>query len=189
MRVLAALAAAALTSLAVAQGGFSPETLMAMLAAQPAGRTTFSETRYSTALDVPLVTHGELAFERPARLERTVTAPVAERYVANGATVRIERAGTPPRTISLAQQPALAGLLESIRATLAGDLATLRRLYRVELGGEAREWSLVLLPRDPELAALVVSIRITGSGSALTEMEVREASGDRVATRFSGLAR
>lgn len=189
MKALAVLGAAALASLAVAQNGLSPETLMAMFAAQPAGRTAFSETRYSTALKVPLVTQGELAFERPARLERKVTAPVAERYVANGATVTIERAGTPPRTVSLAQQPALAGLLGSIRATLAGDLATLRRLYRVELTGETREWSLVLLPRDQELAALVVSIRITGSGSALTGMEVQEASGDRVVTHFAGMAR
>jgi len=189
MRALAALVAAAAAALAFAQSGFSPEALMAELAAQPARRVAFTETRQSTALDAALVTRGELAFERPARLERTVTAPVAARYLVDGGAVTVERPGAPPRTFPLAQQPALAALLEGVRATLAGDLATLRRLYRVELAGEARDWSLALLPRDPALAALVVSIRIAGSGHALTEMEVVETSGDRVVTRFGGIAR
>jgi hypothetical protein len=183
--------AAALTAAAavLAQGGFTTEVLMRELAANPAAAVAFTETRHSTALKVPLVTTGELRFERPSRLERRVVSPVEERYVVDGDLVTIERRGTPPRTLALASQPALAAFLESIRATLRGDLDALRRLYRVELAGEARDWSLVLLPADPELAALIVSIRIAGNGGKLAGMEVLEASGDRVVTRFAGTAR
>jgi outer membrane lipoprotein-sorting protein len=187
MRRSLAFAAAALSAAVVhAQAPFTPEALMRELAAQPAAAVAFTETRHSAALKSPLVTAGELAFERPSRLVRRVTAPVAERYVVDGDQVTIERAGAPPRTLALASQPALAGFLESIRATLRGDLATLRRLYRVELAGDARDWSLVLLPADAELAALITSIRIGGSGARITGMEVLEASGDRVVTRFGG---
>jgi len=188
MRGAFALAAAA-ASIAHAQAAFTPEALMRELAAQPATTVAFTETRHSSALKSPLVTTGALAFERPSRLERRVTAPAEERYVVDGDQVTIERKGAPPRTLALASQPALAGFLESIRATLRGDLETLRRLYRVDLAGEARDWSLVLLPADADLAGLIVSIRIAGSGARITGMEVVETSGDRVVTRFGGAPR
>jgi outer membrane lipoprotein-sorting protein len=190
MRPLAlVLAAAAATPFAIAQTTFTPEVLMAALAAQRASTVAFTETRHSKALNAPLVSSGELRYEPPGRLERRVAPPVGERYVVDGGTVTIERGSAPPRTLQLAQHPALAAFLESIRATLAGDLTTLRRLYRVEVAGDPNDWSLVLLPRDAELAALIVSIRIAGSGGRLAEMEVVEASGDRVVTRFAGNAR
>jgi outer membrane lipoprotein-sorting protein len=190
MRGALALAAAVLAaSLAHAQAAFTLDALMRELAAKPATVVGFTETRHSTALKTPLVTTGELAFERPSRLERRIAAPIEERYIVDGDRVTIERKGSPPRTLALASQPALAAFLESVRATLRGDLETLRRLYRVELAGDARDWSLVLLPADPELAALIVSIRIAGGAGKLASMEVVEASGDRVVTRFAGAAR
>jgi hypothetical protein len=186
-RVWAAAATAA--SVAIAQVPFTPEVLMRELAASPATTVAFTETRHSSALKTPLVTTGELHFERPSRLERRVAAPVEERYVVAGDQVTIERKGAPPRTLPLASQPALAAFLESIRATLRGDLPALRKLYRVELAGDARNWSLALLPADPELAALIVSISISGGAGKLAGMEVVEASGDRVVTRFDGKPR
>jgi hypothetical protein len=172
-----------------AQGAFTVDELMRSLAAAGESTATFTETRHSSALKTPLVTTGELRFIRPARLERLVRTPVDERYVVEGDRVTIERKGGAPRTVSLASQPALGAFLESIRATLRGDLATLRRFYRVELEGEPAGWTLVLLPSDPGMAELVTVIRIAGSGGRLTGMEVLETGGDRVVTRFGEVAR
>jgi hypothetical protein len=91
--------------------------------------------------------------------------------------------------VSIASQPALGAFLESIRATLRGDLAALRRHYRVELEGAPAGWTLVLLPSDPGMAELVTVIRIGGVGGQLTGMEVLETGGDRVVTRFGEGAR
>jgi hypothetical protein len=174
---------------ALAQGAFTADELMRGLAATGDSTTAFVETRHSSALKTPLVTTGELRYVRPARLERRVRTPVEERYVVEGDDVTIERKGGAPRTVSLASQPALGAFLESIRATLRGDLATLRRFYRVEIEGEPAGWTLVLLPSDREMADLVSVIRITGARGRLTGMEVVEAAGDRVVTRFGEGAR
>lgn len=176
-------------AVAAAQAPFTVEDLMARLAASGDSSVEFTETRHSSALRTPLVTRGELRYVRPARLERRVRAPVEERYLVDGDRVTVERKGGTPRTVSLAAQPALGALLESIRATLRGDLATLRRFYRVELEGAPAEWTLVLLPSDPEMAELVSVIRISGSGGRLAGMEVLETGGDQVVTRFGEGAR
>jgi outer membrane lipoprotein-sorting protein len=174
---------------ALAQGAFTVDELMAGLAATGASATAFVETRHSSALKTPLVVTGELRYTPPARLERRVQTPVQERYVVTDDTVTIERKGGAARTVSLASMPTLGAFLESIRATLRGDLATLRRFYRVEIEGEPAGWTLVLLPSDREMADLVSVIRITGARGRLTGMEVVEAAGDRVVTRFGEGAR
>jgi outer membrane lipoprotein-sorting protein len=163
---------------------------MRSLAATGESSAAFVETRSSDALSAPLVARGELRYVPPGRLERRVSAPAEERYVVDGDRVTIERRGAPPRTVALAAQPVLGAFLESIRATLRGDLAALQRHYRVEMRGDAAaDWTLVLLPADPALAELVTVIRISGRRGRLAAMEVVEAGGDRVATRFGEAAR
>lgn len=174
---------------AAAKAQYAVEDLMRALAAAGDSSVAFTETRQSSALTTPLVTRGELRYVRPAQLERRVRAPAEERYLVDGDRVTIERKGSAPRTVSLAAQPALGAFLESIRATLRGDLATLKRFYRVELEGTPDGWTLVLLPSDPGMAELVTVIRIAGSGVRLTGMEVLETGGDRVVTRFGEGAR
>lgn len=174
---------------ALAQGTFTVDDLMHDLAATGASTTAFVETRHSSALKTPLVVTGELRYAPPARLERRVRTPVEERYVVADGTVTIERKDGAARIVSVASMPTLGAFLESIRATLRGDLATLRRFYRVEIEGTPAAWTLVLLPSDQEMAELVSVIRITGARGRLTGMEVVEAGGDRVVTRFGEGAR
>jgi outer membrane lipoprotein-sorting protein len=174
---------------ASAQEAFTVETLMRGLESTGDSVVAFTETRHSSALKVPLVTTGELRYARPAQLERRVRTPFEERYVIDGDRVTIERKGGTARTVSLASQPALAAFLESIRATLRGDLATLKRFYRVELEGGASAWTLVLLPSDPDMAEFVTVIRIGGTAGRLSGMEVVETGGDRVVTRFAEAVR
>ena len=64
-------------------------------------------------------------------------------------------------------------------STLAGDLATLRRLYEVKLDGGEREWRLTLKPGDPQMQEVVREIRIGGSGDTIASIEFMEANGDR----------
>jgi outer membrane lipoprotein-sorting protein len=188
--VIRALLAAALLAGGVARGApLALDELMRSLAATGASTVAFVETRSSSALNAPLVARGELHYAPPGRLERRVSAPVEERYVVDGDRVTVERRGATPRTVALASRPVLGAFLESIRATLRGDLATLRRYYRVEIEGDAAGWTLVLLPSDAALAELVTVIRISGSRGRLTGMEVVEAGGDRVATRFAEAGR
>jgi hypothetical protein len=83
------------------------------------------------------------------------------------------------REVRLADMPAVAGWVESIRATLAGDDAALSRHFTVRAGGDLGRWQLDLTPRSVELAAIVVRVTINGAGAQVGRIEVVEASGDR----------
>ncbi len=161
---------------------------MAALAKQPESAVRFIETRHSDALREPLVTTGGLRYRRAPggdeRLERRVATPFAERYTIEGDRLTIERGDT-TRTLRLDALPLLRAFIDAIRATLAGDLARLRRHYGVVFSGAREDWVLALLPADPEVAELITSVRIAGQGDRIRSMEVLERSGDRVVTRFT----
>ena len=74
--------------------------------------------------------------------------------------------------------PLIAGLVESLRATLAGDATELERLYSVSVQGTRERWTLALTPREVEIAGLVKSIVIAGSDSRVVRLEILEPSGD-----------
>jgi hypothetical protein len=68
--------------------------------------------------------------------------------------------------------------LESIRGTLAGDLAALQRVYRLSLEGTEASWALTLVPLEPEMRALVERIRIAGRRADISVIEILLANGD-----------
>ena len=83
------------------------------------------------------------------------------------------------KSFALHEHPVVRAFVESIRSTLAGDLSTLQRFYSVELEGSEPAWRLVLRPREPEMKAAVDEIRISGGGTSIARIEIREAGGDR----------
>jgi hypothetical protein len=152
--------------------------LLATLARVARSTATFEETRTLAALTTPIVRRGTLRYARPDQLEMVVTTPAPERIEINGDNVTMEsRSGT--RRVRLAQFPAAAVWVESVRATLAGDQQALQRYFRVRVSGRIAEWTLELTPFDNELADVVNRIVITGAQDVVNRIEVEERSGDR----------
>jgi len=161
------------------------EALMQELARTPKPEVSFVETKHLAALKAPLEVRGTLLFRRPDHLERHVTAPVEESFIVDGDQVTLVRKNSDERyTLSLQSQPVLWAFIESIRATLRGDVEALRKFYRVELSGAQQQWVLTLLPSDLDMAQLVRVIRIGGTGGEVRTIEVQETSGDRSVTRI-----
>ena len=160
------------------------EPLMAALAQHGPGTVRFAETKTSALLKAPIESSGTLTYAAPSRLEKRTLAPRDERFAVDGETVVVEMAardaGEKRRfELRLGDYPAIRAFVESIRGTLAGDLAALRRYYRVELEGTWADWRLHLLPSDPQLADVVLKVVIGGAGGEVRRIEILEASGDR----------
>jgi outer membrane lipoprotein-sorting protein len=160
------------------------EPLMAALARNGPGTVRFAETKTSALLKTPIESSGTLTYAAPSRLEKRTLAPRDERFVVDGDTVVIEMAARNAAEkrrfeLRLGDYPAIRAFVESIRGTLAGDLAALRRYYRVELDGTWSDWRLHLLPSDPQLADVVLKVLIGGAGGEVRRIEILEASGDR----------
>ena len=152
--------------------------LFEALAQKRPERAAFQEKKYLSLLDRPAKSSGELVFTPPSRLEKRTLKPRAESVVVDGDRVTLERNGK-RHTLTLSEQPAVAALIDSIRATLAGDLAALTRTYSVGLEGTAQSWRLVLRPLDPAVSPLVTRIEIAGAEAEVRTVEIFQADGDR----------
>jgi hypothetical protein len=150
-------------------------------------KAQFAERRYLSMLKEPLQFSGTLVYIAPDRLEKNTLRPRAESMVVDRDRLTIEGDGGRQRRIMmLPDHPEIWAFVESIRATLAGDLTTLDRFYKVSLEGSSEEWQLLLEPSEAKMQAMVKSIRISGKASSIRIVEILEADGDRsVMTVFS----
>lgn len=151
--------------------------LMASLAKHPQGAATFTEKKFISILDQPVESSGELLFIAPARLEKRTLKPKPETMVLDGDTLTLER-GRRKHVLQLRDYPEVSAMIESIRATLAGDRQALERAYRLALDGSAERWTLVLTPLDPKVGAVIARIRIEGGGDVIRSVEILQADGD-----------
>jgi outer membrane lipoprotein-sorting protein len=159
---------------------FELAALMEMLAQVAAAKNNFTETKHSALLSAPLVLKGTLVYARPDRLEKNIVSPYDERTLIADNNVTIDnRTLKQKRSFALTSSAAIAALVESMRATLAGDRTALERHYHVRLAGQPEAWILSLAPREQRLASLVKRIQIAGVRERLNRIEVEEAAGDR----------
>jgi Outer membrane lipoprotein carrier protein LolA-like len=176
--LLAILLALACLPGAAAEWGVAD--LMRSLGQVKQARGRFVERRDLAALTAPLRSSGTLVYVAPGRLEKHTIKPAPESLVLEGERLTIEKVeGGPKRVLNLPDYPVLWAFVESIRSTLAGDLGTLNRFYRVELSGRESQWRLVLVPIEPKMREVVREIRIEGRGDWVGSIAVFEAGGDR----------
>lgn len=152
--------------------------VMAALAANRDSRATFVEEKELPELDRPLTARGTLAWHAPDRLEKHTTAPFEERLLVEGDRMLLERPDRGARQeLMLDAAPEIRSLVEAIRATHAGDAATLRTHFRVEFSGDLTRWRMVMTPLSTRLLAAVQRVTIEGEGGAVLLMETQGRDG------------
>lgn len=171
-----ALAAAETTS----DASWGVEQLMQRLAQVKSARATFVERKHLRILSAPLESSGTLVYTAPGYLEKHTLKPKPESLVLDKDTLTFEdKTRNRRRTLRLQEHPVIWAFVESIRSTLAGDLQSLNRFYRVGLEGSELDWRLTLDPREPGIQRMVNQIRIAGSRTSIRSIEIMEAEGDR----------
>lgn len=160
------------------------QQLMLELGAVKRSQARFTERKYLKALNAPLELSGTLRYEAPGKLDKRTLKPKPEALVVDGDRLTIERAGKPARKLRLQDYPVLWAFVESIRSTLNGDIAALEHFYRVELEGSRSRWRLYLVPRDPDMRAVISQISVGGSRDRIERIEVQETRGDRTVTNI-----
>lgn len=165
-----------------ADPGWGLPELMASLHAVHAGQARFIERKFLQMVTEPLQSSGILRYTAPNRLEKQTLLPKPSRLAIDGDRVTVDRDGESRYTLSLEATPELGALVAGVRATMAGDAATLERFYRPTLSGNAAAWQLDLVPRNLRMHELVSRIRITGHFATLSGVVTEEADGDRTET-------
>ncbi len=163
------VAALAPTALVFGQPGSNSTSELNRLMKALAGRETleaaFTETMRISVLTEPIVLRGTLKYRAPDFLRKQVLFPRPQTFVIDGDLLTANDPVQGERRISLREHPQLRAFVESIRATLAGDLAGLRKYYKMTFQGNEQEWKILLLPRDELLARALPIIELQGRGA------------------------
>jgi outer membrane lipoprotein-sorting protein len=139
----------------------------------------FAEQKFVQMLRQPLQSSGRLIYVAPDRLQKETLSPAPSELIVTGNRLTVQQPDGETRNLSLSEFPEIGALIESIRATLAGDAATLTRYYATTLAGSADDWLLQLEPRDQRLRKLLTIVRIQGDGTSIRSIETTERDGDR----------
>lgn len=151
--------------------------LMQGLAQNKSGRATFVEKKYIAVLEAPVESSGELLYTAPDRLEKRTLKPRPESLLIDAGTLTVER-GKRRMVLRLQDYPELVAFTESIRGTLAGDTAALKRIYNLDLEGNQERWTLTLRPVETKMLDVVQRIRIGGSHAEVKTVEIEQADKD-----------
>ena len=180
--VLAALAilwvAPALAPPAAQGASEELEDLRHLMAARRHGEVDFIEQHFLAVLKRPVESSGIMIYDAPARLEKRTHEPRPETLLLEGDVLTVQRAGQ-TRVLDLKAYPAILPLVESMRATLAGDADALERAFAVEYAGSLSHWMLTLSPRDARVARKISKVRIEGVRDNLVKVEILQTDGDR----------
>jgi outer membrane lipoprotein-sorting protein len=172
--------AAQVCAAAATSDGWGIEELMHALGQVKSSRARFVERKHMAILSAPLELSGTLAYAAPGRLEKHTLSPHRESMVLEGDRLTLDDGQrNRRRTVRLQDYPLVRAFVESIRSTLAGDLATLNQFYEVGFEGGERQWRLKLKPREPDMQGVVNEIRISGSRDRVSRIEIDEMGGDR----------
>jgi hypothetical protein len=162
-----------------ADPGWGLPQLMRDLARVHSASARFTERETMQMLSAPLITSGSLSYVAPDYVRKTTTSPAPEDFILDHDQVTLT--GGPAgqtQQFSLNQDPRIGGLVEGIRATLAGDLPALERVYAVRLSGTVADWQLLLQPTNSGLARFVKWIIIKGSQNHIDAVDTASANGD-----------
>ncbi len=154
-------------------------TLMAAMRQVRSSKAHFVEMKYFHLLNQAQRSSGQLIYVAPNYLQKATTEPEPSRLTISGDRLTIEQQGQPNRAISLHDYSEIGELVDSTRATLAGDLPALTRSFTASLSGTADAWTLTLEPREAKLREMVATIRIEGQGTAIRDVQTTQADGDR----------
>ena len=171
------LAVLMLTPMSSHASEWNIEQLMHSLAQTRSSHASFVEKKTIAILNKPVESSGELFYSAPDHLEKRTIKPKVESMILDHDTLVIER-GRQKHRLQLQSYPELAVFIDSIRGTLAGDRKALEYNYRLSLDGSAENWTLLLVPINEKMQAMVQRISIIGKRDALRSIEITQSDGD-----------
>lgn len=173
-----ALLAAICAVLAGAASALDLAELMQNLSAQKEGRARFVEQKSLSVLSTPIESRGELSFKSPYFLQKKTTQPIQETMTVERDRLILSRGGK-EQIMQLDTLPEMGAFIDSLRATLSGDLPTLKKSFQVKLSGTANKWTLSLRPLHANLQRVLIEISIQGRNSEILYIETSMLNGDR----------
>ncbi|WP_041446949.1 LolA-related protein [Thiocystis violascens] len=147
----------------------------------------YQETVESDLIDVPLGTQGRLVYQAPERIHRL--SDRGDGFELDGERMRLISDGRVVHELTISDIKPLEAMIGALRATFAGDFATLKANYRLDYQSDREHWILDLGSEGQAFAGLFERMRIVGHGATIETIDILESNGDRRQLRMRLLAR
>ena len=164
---------------------FTFENLMTALGSNSTFSAKFTELRSSIFLSKPIELTGTIVFDADRSMEKIIKKPFFEHFIINDEFIIIHRKNVDGKSettktiqYSLAKYPFLAKAIKGVSNLFAGDKNLLDELYQSSLSGTEVSWTLVLEPKDADLADFISAITVHGSAGNIQRIVTLEADGD-----------
>ena len=167
--------------MAKAAENWSVHELMQTMSQIDSFKAKFEEVKDFAFFTDAVKVSGYLSYKKPGYLKREVESPHREVTLIEDDIIHIERERKGDNDENLKQQvsvdvhPAVRTLIESIRATFAGDLEVLEKYYQLAFEGSETAWHLVLHPLQEKVIEHVRQVEIFGTGREVNKIITIEA--------------
>lgn len=145
---------------------------------------SFVEKKYIALLAIPLESTGKIYFMRPGYLTRVVEKPTKSRLTITPTELHLKNTRE-DKVIDLRQNAELRAFVTSLLDVFSGDQKKLELSYKVSFELDEKDetiWKLTLTPLKKPLTEMLKSLRLEGSGSAVSLIAMHEPSGDKTIT-------
>lgn len=157
---------------------FNLVNLMQGLSSAEQSPRHFTEQRHSELLIAPVNLSGTLDYSN-GRLIKQIRSPFEETLSIDGDLLTIERDSPAEiQKLRLSDYPPLHTFVMIFRASLQGDLGTLKVHYQTRLSGDSTAWTLHLLPKEASISVYMKKIEIEGSQNQINRFTITEPNGD-----------
>jgi len=183
-RLILILLACFAAPLAAAPADDIASRLGARLEQVPVLRAEFVQSKTMAAFKKPLVTRGRLVFARQQGVLWQIEQPLKLAYVLQeGRMLEIDDSGV-AQARTTQDVPGIAQVGRIFRALLGGQTKALADLFDCTSSGDPeRAWTLILVPRTPQVAQFIQRITLSG-GRHVDSIRIEEAGGDTATIRF-----
>jgi outer membrane lipoprotein-sorting protein len=177
----------ALASVSRAAPPVELDSLLSAFAKTEALSAHFREEKTMALLAVPLVSEGDLYYEKPRKLARHTLTPGKSSLLLDGKQVSFGD-DKHVETMGVDAHPALRVLVDTFVSVLSGDKKALESMAELKLEAVGEKgFRIHVTPRDPAVKKLVASMKFEGEGANLSRMELVDANGDLSVTTFSNV--
>lgn len=152
--------------------------LIVRLAPNKTRQSSFEERRYFPFRRGPVVLTGEIRIIPDRGLSLRYLSPEEQTLIFDdqGVLLRDRGGRERPAPSDRRAQAATTAMVSVLRF----DLAKLEREFVVHGRRDGEEWRLAFVPRDPEFAGLLGVLAVSGTGSALTKIEMVKSPTQRI---------
>jgi len=157
--------------------------VMKLFSQQKKSTVDFKEEKFTSFLEEPIVSSGQLEFISPDELAKFIIKPEKITNKIKGDKLEIKTSHK-THTINLKEHPEFSVILTSIINVLSGNHEALKSDFTIIFKGQLTSWELVLIPRDSFVHGYIDSIKMHGNKNQLSQIIVTEANNDYSVTHI-----